>query len=104
MSHSPEETEKIGEIIFENHKDKRVFAFFGNLGAGKTAMTRGIARAAKSIDQVSRPTYTIVNDSRGERTLAHFDMSRISHEEGLYEIGCVAYLTRVSLCVVEWVE
>lgn len=103
-SHSPEETEAIGEALYRAHSTARVFALYGDLGAGKTNFTRGVARAAGCIDAVSSPTYTIVNEYRGGRKIAHFDMYRIADSDGLYEIGWDDYLESGALCVVEWSE
>lgn len=104
ISKGPHETEIIGEELYNKYKSLRVFALFGDLGAGKTAMTRGIARAAGCTDGVSSPTYTIVNEYRGKRKIAHFDMYRIADSDGLYEIGWEDYLDSGALCVVEWSE
>lgn len=104
LSNSPETTEKIGEEIYNTYKDRKVFALYGDLGAGKTAITRGFARAAGCTDMVSSPTYTIVNEYRGQRKIAHFDMYRILDSDGLYEIGWEDYLDSGALCVVEWSE
>lgn len=104
ISKSAEMTEKIGEEIYERYKDRKVFALYGDLGAGKTAITRGFARAAGCVDPVSSPTYTIVNEYRGPRKIAHFDMYRISDSDSLYEIGWEDYLESGALCVIEWSE
>ena len=104
LSHSPEETEEIAAAIYQAHSSARVFALYGDLGAGKTNFTRGVARAVGCTDQVSSPTYTIVNEYRGRRNIAHFDMYRILDSDGLYEIGWDDYLESGALCVVEWSE
>lgn len=104
ISESAENTEEIGAQIYNLFKDRNVFALRGDLGAGKTALTRGIAKAANSSDGVSSPTYTIVNEYRGDRKIAHFDMYRIAGSDGLYEIGWEDYLDSGALCVVEWSE
>lgn len=101
---SPEETEALGAAIALLSDKYKVIAMFGGLGSGKTAMTRGIAMAMGCIDQVSSPTYTIVNEYRGRRRICHFDMYRIETEEGLWEIGWEDYLESGSLCIVEWSE
>ncbi|MEA4919629.1 MAG: tRNA (adenosine(37)-N6)-threonylcarbamoyltransferase complex ATPase subunit type 1 TsaE [Clostridiaceae bacterium] len=103
-TYSPEETEDLGEAIGRRSNGYKVIAMFGGLGSGKTAMTRGIARAFGCTDQVSSPTYTIVNEYYGTRRICHFDMYRISGEDGLWEIGWEDYLESGCLCVVEWSE
>lgn len=101
---SPEETEALGEKIAEMSGEYSVIAMYGDLGSGKTAMTRGIARGLGCTDRVSSPTYTIVNEYRGGRRLCHFDMYRITSDEGLWEIGWEDYLNSGVLNVVEWSE
>ena len=101
---SPEETEALGAALALQAEDYKVIAMFGGLGSGKTAMTRGIAAALGSVDAVSSPTYTIVNEYRGRRKICHFDMYRIDSEDGLWEIGWEDYLESGSLCIVEWSE
>jgi len=101
---SPEETEALGAAVALMSEGYKVIAMFGGLGSGKTAMTRGIARAMGCTDQVSSPTYTIVNEYRGRRKVCHFDMYRIDSEEALWDIGWEDYLESGSLCVVEWSE
>ena len=101
---SPEETEALGAALALQAEGYKVIAMFGGLGSGKTAMTRGIARALGCVDAVSSPTYTIVNEYRGRRKVCHFDMYRIDSEEGLWEIGWEDYLESGSLCIVEWSE
>lgn len=101
---SPEETEALGAKLALQAEDYKVIAMFGGLGSGKTAMTRGIARALECTDAVASPTYTIVNEYRGCRKVCHFDMYRIDSEDGLWDIGWEDYLESGSLCVVEWSE
>ena len=101
---SPEETEALGAALALQAENYKVIAMFGGMGSGKTAMTRGIARALGSTDAVSSPTYTIVNEYRGRRKVCHFDMYRIESEDGLWEIGWEDYLESGSLCIVEWSE
>ena len=101
---SVEETEQAGRSIAPLLDGTRVLALYGDLGAGKTAFTRGIAQGLGCTDAVSSPTYTIVNEYRGLRRLCHFDMYRIGCEEELYDIGWEDYLLSGALCVVEWSE
>lgn len=80
-------------------------AFSGDLGAGKTAFTRGIARGLGIREPVTSPTYTIVNEYMGGRLpLFHFDMYRLADEDALFDIGWEDYLERGGICVVEWSE
>ena len=78
---SPEQTEAFGGYLAEKYPEKRVIALLGGLGAGKTALTRGIARRLGCLDQASSPTYAIVNEYRGPRPVCHFDMYRIQERK-----------------------
>ena len=82
-----------------------VIAYRGDLGAGKTAFTRGLARGLGSTEQVTSPTYTIVNEYlTGRMPLFHFDMYRLSCADELFDIGWDDYLDRGGVCAVEWSE
>ena len=104
-SDSPEETEKIGAALGRLLQPGAVIAFEGDLGAGKTAFTRGLAKGLGSSDPVTSPTYTIVNEYLGGRLpLFHFDMYRLRSAEDLWDIGWDDYLDRGGVCAVEWSE
>ena len=82
-----------------------VVAYFGDLGAGKTAFTRGLARGLGIHQPVTSPTYTLVNEYLdGKMPLFHFDMYRLSSSDDLFDIGWEDYLTRGGVCAVEWSE
>ena len=105
LSHSPEETEDIGARLAETLKPGAVVAFTGDLGAGKTAFTRGLARGLGIPDRVTSPTFTIVNEYEGGRLpLFHFDMYRLGSADELFDIGWEDYLARGGVCAVEWSE
>lgn len=105
ITHSPEETEKIGAALAKKLKPGTVIAYRGDLGAGKTAFTRGLARGLGYLDAVTSPTYTIVNEYLGGRLpLFHFDMYRLPSADDLWDIGWVDYLDRGGICAVEWSE
>ena len=105
VTHSPAETERLGEKLAEKLTPGAVLAYRGELGAGKTAFTRGLARGLGYTDPVTSPTYTIVNEYLGVRLpLFHFDMYRLSSAEDLWDIGWEDYLDRGGVCAVEWSE
>lgn len=105
ITNSPEETEKIGENLGKTVTPGTVIAYRGDLGAGKTAFTRGLARGLGYREAVTSPTYTIVNEYLGGRLpLFHFDMYRLRSADDLWDIGWEDYLERGGVCAVEWSE
>ena len=105
ITNSPAETEKIGEALGKTIRPGTVIAYRGDLGAGKTAFTRGLARGLGSTELVTSPTYTIVNEYLGGRMpLFHFDMYRLASSDDLWDIGWEDYLERGGVCAVEWSE
>lgn len=104
-SASAEETESVGEQLAERLEPGSVIAFTGDLGAGKTAFVRGLARGLGIAERVTSPTFTIVNEyEEGRLPLFHFDMYRLGSADELYDIGWEDYLARDGVCAVEWSE
>lgn len=104
-THSPEQTEALGEALGKALKPGAVVAYTGDLGAGKTAFTRGLARGLGASEPVTSPTYTIVNEYlSGRIPLFHFDMYRLGSSEDLFDIGWEDYLERGGVCALEWSE
>ena len=104
-THSPAETEAVGEKLAQILRPGTVIAYKGDLGAGKTAFTRGLARGLGCADPVTSPTYTIVNEYlSGRMPLFHFDMYRLRSADDLWDIGWEDYLDRGGVCAVEWSE
>ena len=105
LTHGPEETEALGEKLAGLLCPGDVIAYYGDLGAGKTAFTRGLARGLCIQEPVTSPTYTIVNEYlRGKMPLFHFDMYRLESADDLFDIGWEDYLERGGICAVEWSE
>lgn len=105
VTNSEEETEALGARLAAVLTPGTVVAFTGDLGAGKTAFTRGLARGLGVTDRVTSPTFTIVNEYEGGRLpLFHFDMYRLASSEELFDIGWEDYLQRGGVCTVEWSE
>ena len=105
ITNSPQETEALGQKLGQMLPAGTVIAYRGDLGAGKTAFTRGLARGLGIQDPVTSPTYTIVNEYLGGRVpLFHFDMYRLHSAEDLFDIGWDDYLERQGICAVEWSE
>ena len=105
ITNSPAETEAVGAALGQVIPAGTVIAYRGDLGAGKTAFTRGLARGLGYAEPVTSPTYTIVNEYLGGRLpLFHFDMYRLASSDDLWDIGWEDYLDRNGVCAVEWSE
>ena len=105
VTHSPKETEALATRLAAGLKPGAVIAYRGDLGAGKTAFTRGLARGLGIAEPVTSPTYTIVNEYlTGRLPLFHFDMYRLHSADDLFDIGWEDYLDRGGVCAVEWSE
>ena len=104
VSHSEAETEAIGEKFARMLHPGDVVAFTGELGAGKTAFTRGMARTLAPDAEVSSPTFALVNDYGGKVPFWHFDMYRIRTMDDLYSTGFFDYLESGGILAVEWSE
>ncbi|MGN0689099.1 MAG: tRNA (adenosine(37)-N6)-threonylcarbamoyltransferase complex ATPase subunit type 1 TsaE [Oscillospiraceae bacterium] len=105
VSHSPDDTiafaEKVGSLL----KGGDIIAYKGGMGAGKTTFTRGLCKGLGLPDEVTSPTFALVNEYRGEEiTLYHFDMYRISGEGDLETTGFYDYISPESVIAVEWSE
>ena len=104
------QTQAIGEKLGKAAKPGQVFALDGDLGAGKTVMTRGIARGmGLNSDDVCSPTFTIVNEydenedgSRASMPLFHFDTYRLGGSDDFLDSGLDEYFDRGGVCVIEW--
>ena len=102
ISKSVEDTYALARKIAERLKGGEVILLNGNLGAGKTTFTKGLAKAL-GIDEVVRsPTFTFMKEYKGRLSLYHFDMYRAEDEDELYELGLSDYLYMGGVCVIEW--
>ncbi len=105
LTHSPAETIALGKKIGEQIRGGDCLAYIGGLGAGKTTMTRGIAIGMGLEDDVTSPTFALVNEYRGGRVdLCHFDMYRITSGADLETTGFFDYMDEGTALAVEWSE
>jgi len=105
ITNAPEQTEAVGAALGSKLSPGTVIAYQGDLGAGKTAFTRGVACGLGAKESVTSPTYTIVNEYlSGKYPLFHFDMYRLASSDDLFDIGWEDYLDRGGICAVEWSE
>ena len=89
--------------------DRRVFAFYGDMGAGKTTFIKAVCDELGVAEQVTSPTFAIVNvyecsAPSGFSTIYHFDFYRIKRIEEAYDMGCEEYFYSRCLCFIEWPE
>ncbi len=104
LSEGVNDTQAFAEKIGQRIKGGTVIAFFGGLGMGKTAFTRGLAKGMGIRCDVSSPTFAIVNDYGGKPPLVHFDMYKVESWEDLYSCGFFEYLDMGAVLAVEWSE
>ena len=104
ISHNVKETENIAKKLAKNLKGNEILAFYGDLGAGKTAFTRGLAEYFGLKDMVSSPTFSIMNEYENESVkIDHFDMYRINSLEDLESTGFFDFID-TGIIIIEWSE
>jgi tRNA threonylcarbamoyladenosine biosynthesis protein TsaE len=104
-SDSPEQTQRLGALLGPALGPGDVILLQGGLGAGKTALTQGIARGLGVTETVNSPTFTILKEYSGRLPLYHFDLYRIEHPDELLSLGFEQYFDAGDgVCVVEWAE
>ena len=104
ITESAEETSKIGEQLGMLLNKGNIVCLSGDLGAGKTAFTKGIAKGMGVEDYVTSPTYTIINEYEGRLPLFHFDVYRLNDVEEMYELGYEEYFFGDGVVVLEWAD
>ena len=101
---SLDELDKVAQSVVDSLEGRTVVAFDAPMGAGKTTLIGRIARYLGSEDDTTSPTFAIVNQYEGNRTIFHFDMYRIDRIEEALDFGTEEYLSSGELCLVEWPE
>lgn len=102
---SEKETEKLGEAMGRAAVPGMVIALIGDLGTGKTTLTKSIARGLGVTETVTSPTFNIIREYRSGRIpLFHFDVYRIADPDEMYELGYEEYFYGDGVCVVEWAD
>lgn len=106
ISNSAEDTQIIGKIIGEYLLGGDVVALIGELGSGKTCITRGIARGVGVPEKyrITSPTFTLINEYPGKKTLYHLDIYRLSGQQDLEDMGYEEYFYSDGITVIEWAE
>ena len=103
-SHSPEQTQQIGFAIGEMASPGDLILLRGDLGAGKTCLTQGIAWGLGFEDYASSPSFVLVKEYRGRLNLYHIDLYRLDDVEEINGLGLDEYLGSSGICVIEWAE
>jgi tRNA threonylcarbamoyladenosine biosynthesis protein TsaE len=105
ISHSAEQTRRMGARLGQLFVGGEVLCLIGDLGTGKTCLVQGIARGLGIADQVTSPTFTLVNEYLGAQpVLYHIDLYRIGDVEGAFTFGLDDYLYGNGVCAIEWAE
>lgn len=103
-THSPEETIRLGEYIGSRLRKGDILALQGTLAAGKTTITKGIARGLGISEDVTSPTFTLISEYRGRLPLYHMDVYRLDSTEAFLDLGVEEMLYGDGVCVIEWSE
>jgi len=92
--------------ILEEIKERKIIAFYGNMGAGKTTLITELCRALNVVDTISSPTFSLVNEyhTQNDEIIFHFDFYRIEKQEEVYDFGYEEYFYSENLCLIEWPE
>ena len=106
VTSSPEETLEYGKELGQKLAPGSVVCFEGDLGAGKTTLIKGVASGATgcSIDEVTSPTFTLLNIYEGQKPVYHFDLYRMRNSEEFISMGFDDYLEGSGICCIEWSE
>ena len=104
VTHSPEETQQIGTTIGEQAQSGDLILLVGDLGAGKTCFTQGIAWGTGFDGYASSPSFVLVREYRGELTVYHIDLYRLDNMDEITELGIDDYLYGEGICVIEWAD
>ena len=105
QTRSPEETQQLGKILAQHMPDHVVVALYGDLAAGKTCMTHGFGEAYAVSEAISSPTFTLVNEYHGTKTIYHLDLYRLTSMEEIIDLGYEDILdTPNGIVLIEWAE
>jgi tRNA threonylcarbamoyladenosine biosynthesis protein TsaE len=104
ISHSPEQTQRIGFRIGELALPGDIFLLVGDLGAGKTCLTQGIAWGLNIKEYAASPSFVVIRELHGRLPLYHIDFYRLDHLEEIAELGLDDYLYGKGVSVVEWAD
>lgn len=106
VMNSLNDLEQCANDLLDSYKDKRVFAFYGEMGSGKTTFIKQLCKKLNVVDQTNSPTFAIINEyeTSGKENVYHADFYRIKDEEEAFQTGCVEYFDSGNYCFIEWPE
>lgn len=98
------ELKSVAEKIISDFSDKKVFALYGEMGAGKTTLIKEFCKVLKVVDNTSSPTYSLVNEynARDDEKVYHFDLYRLKSLKEALDVGCEEYFFSGNYCFIEW--
>ena len=94
----------IASDIISYATNNRIFLFYGDMGAGKTTLIKSLCKALGSTDNITSPTFSIVNEYAGPNKIYHFDFYRLKTQTEALDIGCEEYFYSGNYCFIEWPE
>lgn len=103
-SHSPKQTQLLGNHLGQLAQRGDTFLLTGELGAGKTCLTQGIARGLEIKESILSPSFVIIREHHGRLPLYHIDFYRLDHISEIADLGLEEYLHGDGVCVIEWAE
>ena len=104
ITKNPKETKKVGSCLAKLLKSGDIILFFGEMGAGKTCLTQGIAESLDTIETVNSPSFTIINEYHGKIPIYHFDLFRLNSYYEIMDLGYEEYFYGNGITIVEWAE
>ena len=104
QTNSPEETQKLGELIGRSAQPGDIYLLTGTLGAGKTCLSQGIARGLEVPENLRSPTFVLMTRHKGRLDLHHLDLYRIGDPWEVWDLGVDELLFGDGVCVVEWAD
>ncbi len=104
ITNSADETFELGKSLAKVLRRGAVIALYGELGTGKSCLTKGICAGLAVTDEVVSPSFTLINEYKGRYAIYHFDCYRLSSSLELIDIGAEEYFYNNGICIIEWAE
>lgn len=104
ITNSPEETQTFGRLFSQMLEPGDVVALIGDLGSGKTCLTSGICKGLEVENEVTSPTFVLINEYEGRLPVYHFDFYRLVSEKEIWNLGIDDYVNGDGICIIEWAE